>query len=73
MNTPIYDEAAWDAGFAPLPATGCPSCSNGSGVVCAPCAHEIATRMSDPDDELVSVFYSGHGINHTSYRPDVTR
>lgn len=74
---PIYDRAAWDNGFAPIPqhAAPFPRCTNvgASGLLCDPCAGEIATRLRDPDDELVSVYHSGHGFQHGLYRPDVTR
>ena len=87
MNeTPLYDAAAWAAGFAPIDRplgtvrvlkheAPCGACTDvgASGWLCPPCAGEIAAKLRDPDDELVSVFYSGHGINHTTYRPDVTR
>ena len=51
----------------------CPRCSNGNGAVCRPCLAEIAAKLTDPNDELVSVFYGGHGLSHGTYRADVTR
>lgn len=49
----------------------CPRCSNGNGTICRPCAVEIAAKLTDPNDELVTVYYTGHGINHGSYRADI--
>lgn len=41
--------------------------------LCRACRVEIAAKLTDPDDPLVSVYHNGHGINHGTYRPDVTR
>ena len=70
---PIYEATAFDHGFAPKPAPSCPRCTpaDSSGVICPPCAGELAAQLANLDDELVSVFHSGHGIQHGTYRADV--
>ena len=83
MNTPIYEQAAWDNGFAPIARelgavrvlkheAPCPRCTEvgASGFLCDPCAGEVAHSLRDPDDPLVAVNYTGHGLGHT-YREDI--
>jgi hypothetical protein len=72
---PIYEAAAFDHGFAPIPAPVCPRCVDAApgpaDDLCAGCRGEVARNREDARDELVSVYYSGHGIRHGDYRADV--
>ena len=45
-SRPIYDATAFEHGFAPLaaPDEPCWRCSNGYGMTCTPCTHEIAAQ-----------------------------
>lgn len=72
-ETPIYNEAAFANGFAPV-AHICPRCTavGASGMLCPPCAGEVAHKLRDLDDALVAVNYTGHGFQHGDYRPDVS-
>jgi hypothetical protein len=38
--------------------------------LCRACRGEVQANREDARDELVSTYYSGHGINH-HYRADV--
>ena len=63
MNaTPIYDAAAWDAGFAPLPEpVVCYRCAAEPAHtehLCRACRGEVAANVADARDELVRVVFT---------------
>lgn len=53
--------------------TRCPRCTavGASGLLCDPCAGEVATALRNPDDELTAVYYPAHSPALDTYRPDV--
>ena len=71
MATPIYDQAAPAAGFAPLPKHACWKCSNGTAPMCTPCASEIAHRLRSDDDELSVIYFDRNTRALHQYPADI--